>query len=195
MLPQLPSGYSATTTTPIWILKDILVAGWYFCFPSDKSYMLILRYIQKSISSLCLYDWILSAILSPVQQLFCEGPDPFDSSSQGRFLFLMLLDWPVVALSVLTYFGARQKGQVPAAHSDTSTAAPRLCGQRTRCCRTARGRAQPVFSDPAQHLCLAAKYSDKSRQRGLLKQTCGISGLNPDAQDSVGNSRSHSRSV
>lgn len=139
MLPQLSSGYSATTARPIWILRDILVAGLYFYLPSEESYILILRYTQKSFSSLCLYDWILSDILSPLQQLFCEGPEPFDSSLQASFLLLMLLDWPVLAISVLTYFPACQKGQVPAPHRGTSTtarvkggSAPRLCRQRTR---------------------------------------------------------------
>lgn len=101
--------------------------------------MLILRYIQKSISSLRLYGWILSDILSPLQQLFCEGPDPFDSSLQARFLLLMLLDWPVLAVSVPSSFPECQKGQVPAPGTDTptgartkGTSAPGLCRHRTR---------------------------------------------------------------
>lgn len=162
--------------------------------------MLILRYIQKSFSFLRLYDWILSDIFSPLQQLFCEGPEPFYSSLQGRFLLLMLLDWSVLGISVLTYFPACQKGQVPL-HTRPQLPALKagvpqgFAGRGHGCCLTVQGRMQPVLSNPTHHLCLAAKYLGKNRQRGLLKQTCRISGLDPDAQDSVGNSRSHSHSV
>lgn len=164
--------------------------------------MLILRYIQKSISSLRLYDWILSDIPSPLQQLFCEGPDPFDSSLQARFLLLMLLDRPVLAISVPSSFPECRKGQVRL-RARTRPQVPALkagvpqgsAGTGHGCSLPVQGRMQPVFCNPAQHLCLAAKHSDKNRQRGLLKQTCRISGLSPDAQDSVGNSRSYSHSV
>lgn len=116
------------------------------------------------------------------------------------FLLLMLLDWSVLGISVLTYFPACQKGQVPL---HTCPQLPALkagvpqgfAGRGHGCCLTVQGRMQPVLSSPTQHLCLAAKYLGKNRQRGLLKQTCRISGLDPDAQDSVGNSRSHSHSV